>query len=1071
MISKENSRKTKAAKPGLGGKQPIIPRILERAFMVTLAIFLVFGLFPFLVFATDPADPAEQVPAQSFTEDSSTEAPDQPQAPTGNGEGLAPEGSGTEESVQPGAGNNEDPGVGGSQNAIVATGEINVLAGPWTVTYVFPDLIQSYESVLDGGYAPSKTVDLLSYQKVSFRGWFTVSNPVAGTSPYDFATPVTGDFTLYAVCADTYLISFLDQDGIVVESRELAPNARIYNPLPGTVDKIIPQGNGHKLEGFFDRDDPNPTNPPALINFDTATATKDLYLKPYFRQGYYVLFVSEGTQVDPQFVLQGGYATQPASPTRAGYEFKGWLKNGVDFSFSTQITEDTTLTAKFDPVEVDYTVALWMEKPNLFLPGAHPSTNTLSDYNYIGSVTLKGISESMTNVNANSPGIAEWWVNDTPITANSKAMLRYAQFQSAENKVIDGNGTTVVNLYAERKVYTYNFELNKDGTSMTVDGVRYDSGGTQYTMQVKFEMDVSTTFPVQANNNTPHLLFNGGTASLNFSSWNFSFGELGAGRQLSSRWITVNGTILPPNGAPTSGPTLTFTANWENPPGRSYNYRYLAEALEGQSYTSANSIYDPDTGKTYVVMSEYSETMTSTAAKGILIQKVINGLQRLGHSGEFVGWFDPTHYDNSGHPELYSGNYYDFWPYNYDGSAFTRMQRPPDGELFNVATTSTQLCFFYDRDLCNLEFNLMVGNGETPVSNANKFATQSLMFQQPFTIATKTFKPEDPLRPGYLFLGWFKDAEYMVPFDWSANATMPQGGTIAYAKWQAHDHTVSYFEAKGGVYLSDQGVKDGGYAVNPNHYVPGTFYAGKGEFIGWAYEIVAGVSAPFFFTTPIYKDFDVYATWHTDALKVEYNLAGGLVNGLNTPPVDNNEYAFGTSLRVLPTTATKGTQVFYAWKCGTKIYYPGAIVAISSLEELSFTAQYADLADLITVTYHMNGLGAGEDTTQTVYVNKLDTSFVLEGSLFTSSNPAYTLIGWRDDDLSKTDPQYQLNQTYTIASGDKLSGQKHFYGVWSSAKGTISGSVFDDLNGNGLFDGQNEALAGQTVTLYKETGP
>ena len=48
-----------------------------------------------------------------------------------------------------------------------------------------------------------------------------------------------------------------------------------------------------------------------------------------------------------QTVEKGKLATKPTDPTRDGYTFAGWTKNGSPFSFQTQITENTTLTAQW----------------------------------------------------------------------------------------------------------------------------------------------------------------------------------------------------------------------------------------------------------------------------------------------------------------------------------------------------------------------------------------------------------------------------------------------------------------------------------------------------------------------------------------------------------------------------------------------------------------------------------------------------------------------------------------------------------------------------------------------------
>ena len=57
--------------------------------------------------------------------------------------------------------------------------------------------------------------------------------------------------------------------------------------------------------------------------------------------------VTSEDKYSDQTVEKGKLATEPADPTRDGYTFAGWTKDGSPFSFQTQITEDTTLTAQW----------------------------------------------------------------------------------------------------------------------------------------------------------------------------------------------------------------------------------------------------------------------------------------------------------------------------------------------------------------------------------------------------------------------------------------------------------------------------------------------------------------------------------------------------------------------------------------------------------------------------------------------------------------------------------------------------------------------------------------------------
>ena len=56
------------------------------------------------------------------------------------------------------------------------------------------------------------------------------------------------------------------------------------------------------------------------------------------------------TTVDAQLIKNGDCAAKPADPTREGYKFLGWFKNGEDtaFDFTAPITQKTELTARWE---------------------------------------------------------------------------------------------------------------------------------------------------------------------------------------------------------------------------------------------------------------------------------------------------------------------------------------------------------------------------------------------------------------------------------------------------------------------------------------------------------------------------------------------------------------------------------------------------------------------------------------------------------------------------------------------------------------------------------------------------
>lgn len=68
-------------------------------------------------------------------------------------------------------------------------------------------------------------------------------------------------------------------------------------------------------------------------------------------------------------------------------------------------------------------------------------------------------------------------------------------------------------------------------------------------------------------------------------------------------------------------------------------------------------------------------------------------------------------------------------------------------------------------------------------------------------------QPDDPIRIGYIFKGWFKNPECTEP--WDFNKSIAQKGTVIYAKWEAAADTVAYK-------IKVEKVPGGIIEVNPN---------------------------------------------------------------------------------------------------------------------------------------------------------------------------------------------------------------------------------------------------------------
>ena len=66
-----------------------------------------------------------------------------------------------------------------------------------------------------------------------------------------------------------------------------------------------------------------------------------------------------GSAVTAQIIEAGQKATKPADPTKADYVFKGWTLNGADYDFTTPVTGNIKLVAKWEAVHTHTYAGEW----------------------------------------------------------------------------------------------------------------------------------------------------------------------------------------------------------------------------------------------------------------------------------------------------------------------------------------------------------------------------------------------------------------------------------------------------------------------------------------------------------------------------------------------------------------------------------------------------------------------------------------------------------------------------------------------------------------------------------------
>ena len=111
-------------------------------------------------------------------------------------------------------------------------------------------------------------------------------------------------------------------------------------------------------------------------------------------------------------------------------------------------------------------------------------------------------------------------------------------------------------------------------------------------------------------------------------------------------------------------------------------------------------------------------------------------------------------------------------------------------------------------------------------------------------------RPADPVREGYTFEGWYRDAAGARAWDFSSPVT---GDMTLYAKWSPITRTVR-FDASGGSTVAPQTVALGSVATRPSDPVR-TGYA----FGGWFAD--AALTRAWDFSAPVTRNLTLYAKW------------------------------------------------------------------------------------------------------------------------------------------------------------------------------------------------------------------
>ena len=231
----------------------------------------------------------------------------------------------------------------------------------------------------------------------------------------------TQTITVQAIFETVYTVYFCYKDRTVA-TKELTDT----QPSVSTGDVLVPVGADEKLTGWYIGEKRYET----VSTADFPPGSDTLTLTAKVDKGHWIHFNSDGgSYVAPQFVT--GNTIPPADPARPGFSFEGWYEeSGKQFTFGNQLTSNITLTAHWrSNTSTKYTVIHWQEKAD-----------------------ESGWSLHETETKAGRTG--------AQTAAASKSYPGFTA-QTITQQTINGDGSTIVNVYYKRNVYEVKFYVDK----------------------------------------------------------------------------------------------------------------------------------------------------------------------------------------------------------------------------------------------------------------------------------------------------------------------------------------------------------------------------------------------------------------------------------------------------------------------------------------------------------------------------------------------------------------------------------------------------------------------------------
>lgn len=781
----------------------------------------------------------------------------------------------------------------------------------------------------------------------------------------------------------------------------------------------LPEG---KAEGFT-----------KLYHYPEAVAADgSTVFQCYYDRNYYML----------KFDMDGGYGTEPVyarygtafivtAPTRHGYEFVGWddvtdgTGDGNPDTLPTTIpAKNRTYKALWRTVDTTYTTVYWLQ-----------NADDGDKYSFIGSV--KGNAPSGTTVSGGDTLTAK-----TPLCGNTEHthnkdcypenfnQLVYNDAKTQKNVTINGDGSTTVNVYCDRKAYTLRFFYARENKNthqfQLVGGTTYPFGnkGSDFTRPTSYNVENLLDQVDDWGNikNEPQLKDEYRNTyikrTLDSNGYTYYYLELKArfDADLSTLWP---GDCFDP--VPVAETHTTNGANEHMDEGQWGHYAYQAGwngefkvkyTLDNPNSTikgmfqrlDENLLYGPNEGSSDVI-------------------------NFLGYfcNGADVSWSQPWQW------------LYELYVPVLDGQAFDRTYNGKNYKLFKTIDTadnnedisdqtqptlhgfttggkqweknddksdgrkSFTARFFYEREF----YTLTLHNYNEAVST----------FELPYQTPLAPSVPEKPAYPStleagaYTFGGWYYSSGCYDGTEYHSGDAMPAGDIALYAKWTPVTRTVRFFQTYDDMLAYEKTGNEAGL-IKTYNVAHGTRVGSvddpkdKSEhnyvFSGWFYMLAGKKTAYAPQDIPVTRDLNVFADWgshtaqpylvhyalHTGEAETKWTDALDTASGGTAP--DNNQtftVSVGSETRTYVYLTSDhqfhrqiaADSTGYAYQGNTRTFYPKVGDPLNELYADFNTGCYPTLAShSITVESESDKTAPVKNVFTFTYAHATSISYTVE---------------------------------------------------------------------------------------------